>query len=86
MTCIDFKAASSAAVEAQERVNVKNARWTIMHDGMLLPVTNLYDSEGNEISNPMRAYSVVAYDASRSSENWTTISGVDPGEVWSKSP
>lgn len=71
--------------EAQERRNVARARWTILHDGNLLPVTNLYDSEGEEINDPLRACAVVCFDPDNPDGNWWTIGNIDPGEVlWSR--
>ena len=78
---IDLTAAFSDAEEARERENVKNAKWTILHNGKLLPVCNLYDSDGNEIANHFHAFVCVAYDASLSDGNWLTISRLDPGDL-----
>src|SRR4051812_17805336 len=72
---IDFKS------EAVERFNVRHAKWTILYGGNLLPVTNLFDSEGNEIQNPMRAVSIVAYDEHVPKERWLVML-VSPGELW----
>lgn len=70
--------------EAVERFNVRRAKWTILHDGNLLPVTNLFDSDGNEIQNPLRAVAVVAYDEYVAKDHWLTIGNVDPGEIWNR--
>lgn len=71
--------------EAQERRNVARAKWTILYGGNLLPVTNLYDSEGEEINDPMCARACVAFDPSLTEGHWVTIGNIDPGEVlWSR--
>lgn len=67
--------------EAQERENVRLARWTVMHEGKLLPVTTLFGSDGNETANPFRALMVVAYDRDLPNGKWLTIDGIKPGEV-----
>lgn len=78
---IDMQKHIDAQVDAREIANVVKAKWTLLHDGILLPVTNLYDRDGNEIYNPMRAYSVVVYTG-LADKPWTTISNIDPGELW----
>lgn len=79
---VDMTAHIAAQIDAQEVKNVAKAEWTVLHNGKLLPVTNLYDSDGNDIFNPMHARTVVAYDASRPDKRWITITKIDPGDIW----
>lgn len=75
----------SVSEEARERANLAAAKWSILFGGILLTVTNLYDSDGNEIANPMRAVTCVAFDADRTAgQQWLVIEGLDPGEIWSR--
>lgn len=77
----------STLEESQERRNVARAKWTILYDGNLLPVTNLYDSDAEEIDDPMHACACVAYDpdSTDTEGHWLTIGSLDPGEVlWSR--
>lgn len=74
------------AEEAQERASILAARWTILQDGLILPVTNLFDSDGNRTGNPHEAFSVVAYNEHLTGDKWMMISEIEPGDVWSKSP
>lgn len=69
------------ADEARERRNVEYAKWSVLEDGNLLPVTNIYDSDGNEIANPMHAATCVAYDAARQNQKWVVMR-LEPGELW----
>lgn len=73
--------AAEVAEETQERRNVAAARWSIMHDGKLLPVTNVYDSDGNEITNHFHASACVAFDASLPDGKWLTIGNLDPTDL-----
>lgn len=70
---------------ARERANVENARWTILHDGDILPVTNLYDGEGRATSNPNEAFSIVAFDKRLTEGKWLAISKIEPGDIWTRS-
>lgn len=67
--------------EAEERANVATAKWDLFEDGKLLPVTNLYDSDGTEIENPMHAATCVVYDETRIAGRWIVMR-LEPGELW----
>lgn len=69
------------ALDRHARLASAAARYSIMHDGKLLPVTNMYDSDGNETSNNFRAYVCVAFDSQLDDGSWVTISNLDPGDV-----
>lgn len=70
--------------EAVERRNIARAKYTILRNGLLLPVTNLFDSDGEEIQNPMHAARVVVYNASRPDGDLWEVYEIDPGELWSR--
>lgn len=70
---------------AKEQRNIANAKWLIDHDGKVLPVTNLYDSDGESTDSPVLTRSLVAYDADNQiGGKWLAIGNVEPGDVWSK--
>lgn len=60
--------------EAIERTNVGRAKYLIRHEGKDLPVTNLFDSDGNEVNDPRVATRCVAYDKSLPGAKWVAIS------------
>ncbi len=64
-------------LSAAERVNLASAKYSVHHNGKFLPVTNLFDSDGNEISNPMRADRCVCCDES---SGWYVVR-VKPGDI-----
>lgn len=76
--------AASPAEEADEAVSIESARWTILHDGLILPVTTMFDGDGNLTNNPMHAYSIVCYNEHLTDGRWMTISNVDSGDIWSR--
>jgi hypothetical protein len=81
---IDCSGALGGYTEVQERENVRLAKWSILHDGKLLPVTNLYDSEGEATDDWILADRAVAFDADRADGNWITISGLEPYDIWKR--
>lgn len=71
---------------ARERSNIANAKWVFDYDGKVLPVTNLFDSEGEATNDHVLACSCVAYDAESKHPNgkWLCFGNLEPGEVWRK--
>lgn len=65
--------------KAQERLNVANHKWTILRNGKLLPVVNLFGIDGQPVANPMHAFRVVVYE----DEQWL-VYPCQPGELWSR--
>lgn len=82
---IDIGAVTLADEEAREQRNVANARWLIDYDGKTLPVTNLL-RDGEAIFDPIMATTCVAFDSSLTDGKWCTISNLEPGDVWNKTP
>lgn len=80
----DCSAAIGGYTEAQERENVRLAKWSILHDGKLLPVTNLYDSEGEATEDWILADRAVAFDKDRADGNWVTIYSLEPYDIWKR--
>lgn len=68
--------------EAQERENVRLARWSILHNGKVLPVTNLYDSDAESTMDAMLACAAVAYDRDATDGKWIALGNLDPGDIW----
>lgn len=81
---IDCAEAISGYTEAQERENVRLAKWSILHNGKVLPVTNLYDSDGAATDDRILADRAVAFDKDRPSGPWVTISGLEPYDIWNR--
>lgn len=66
----------------EERTNIAAAKYTILHEGHLLPVTNMFDNHGDDVDSPMRAFRCVAYwaDAPGDEGKWYAIQ-CKPGEI-----
>lgn len=62
------------------RRDVANAKWSIMFNGFLLPVTDLIDSRGENTENPFHAVRAVAFSKHETRGNWFVIA-VEPGDV-----
>ena len=62
--------------------NVANAKWTIMHEGKLLPVTDLFGMDGRDVTNPMHAFQCVVYnkDGTDPKGKWIWMT-CTPGEI-----
>ena len=67
--------------EAEDR-NVANHKFTIMHEGKLLPVTNMFGMDGRDVIDPMHAFQCVVYDKDSTDPKgqwvWMTCT---PGEI-----
>lgn len=72
---IDCEAAISA-------LNVARSKFWIEHNGRMLKVTNLFDTNGTEIFVPTdRLFSCVAYDDHATSGHWLTLSPISCDEI-----
>lgn len=70
----------------QELRNIARAKFIFDYDGKVLPVTNLFDREGDATDCPELATSCVAYDADSKHPQgkWLCFGNLEPGEVWRK--
>lgn len=67
---------------AVERHSVASAKYSIEWDGRVLPVTNLFDSEGVEVFSPIDACRCVCYDESNPGDaQWRVIWNLNPGDI-----
>lgn len=62
----------------EEKWNIRNARWTLIYEGELVPVTNMFDYIGQYTLNPLRAFSCALYCPSTG--EWMAMQ-VHPGEI-----
>jgi hypothetical protein len=62
----------------EECVAIKRAKFTVMYEGELLRVTKMYDYIGQPTSNPLRAFSCVAFR--HFTKEWLAVL-VHPGEI-----
>lgn len=71
---------------AQEIRNVARAKFIFDYEGKVLPVTNLFDREGDATDCLELATSCVAYDADSKHPQgkWLCFGNLSPGEVWRK--
>jgi hypothetical protein len=61
---------------------VAKSKYTIIHEGKLLPVTNLFGMDGRDVTNPMHAFQCVVYDKDSTDPKgkWTWMT-CEPGEI-----
>ena len=63
--------------EVQARIDPKRATHNILANGKLLPVIKMFGMEGQEVSNPLHAFAVIAFDAGQYLQIKTS-----PGDLW----
>lgn len=63
--------------DAADARDAASAKFTVLHEGSLIPVTKMYDALHNETDNPLHAFVCVAC---MGPEQWIAIP-VTPGEI-----
>lgn len=66
--------------DAAGALAVAGYKFTILHEGKVLPVTNMFGMDGREVSNPMHAFRCVVFDKDGPEGKWVAIT-CTPGEL-----
>jgi len=74
---LDTKEGASLLSE-EESFHIAHAKWTVMCNGKLLPVTNLMSLHGDRVGNPMHAHACVAFDPDM---GWIAVE-CKPGDIY----
>jgi hypothetical protein len=63
----------------RQEVNPANSKYTVLHEGTLLPVMRMYGMDSQRVTNPLHAFFCVAFYEGK----WVMMKS-EPGNIWPK--